>query len=124
MSAPALIAALGWTLVHFVWQGALLGCIVAVLLTLLRNARPETRYAVACLGLLLCLAWPAVDLALLLRAGAGADGGRLLPGSAAAPGQVAAAKGLLSWLQDRLGWIVALWATCAGALGLRMAVGL
>ncbi|MGJ7917934.1 TonB family protein, partial [Massilia sp. LXY-6] len=40
------------------------------------------------------------------------------------PGQVAAAKGLLSWLQDRLGWIVALWATCAGALGLRMAVGL
>ena len=124
MSAQALVAAVGWTLVHFVWQGALLGCAVAVLLTLLRNARPETRYAVACLGLLLCLAWPAADLALLLHAGAGADGGRLLPGAAAAQGPMAVAHGLLPWLQDKLGWIVALWAACAGALGLRMAVGL
>jgi D-alanyl-D-alanine endopeptidase (penicillin-binding protein 7) len=124
MSAQALVAAVGWTLVHFVWQGALLGCAVAVLLTLLRNARPETRYAVACLGLLLCLAWPAFDLALLLHAGAGAEGGRLLPGAAAAQGPVAAAGGLLPWLQDKLGWIVVSWAACAGALGLRMAVGL
>jgi D-alanyl-D-alanine endopeptidase (penicillin-binding protein 7) len=124
MSAQALVAAIGWTLVHFVWQGALLGCAVAVLLTLLRNARPETRYAVACVGLLLCLAWPAIDLALLLHAGAGAEGGRLLPAGATAQGPTAAAGGLLPWLQDKLGWIVALWAACAGALGLRMAAGL
>jgi D-alanyl-D-alanine endopeptidase (penicillin-binding protein 7) len=124
MSAPALIAALGWTLVHFVWQGALIGCVVAVLLTLLRNARPETRYALACLGLLLCLAWPAVDLALLLHAGAGEAAGGLLPGAAPAGGPSAARGGLLPWLQDNLGWIVALWAGCAGALGLRMAAGL
>jgi D-alanyl-D-alanine endopeptidase (penicillin-binding protein 7) len=124
MSAQPLVAALGWTLVHFVWQGALLGCGVAVLLTLLRNARPETRYTVACAGLLLCLAWPAFDLALRLHAGAGAGGARLLPGSAAAQGPIAAASGLVPWLQENLGWIVALWAACAGALGLRMAVGL
>lgn len=123
MSAQALVAAIGWTLVHFVWQGALLGCAVAVLLTLLRNARPETRYAVACLGLLLCLAWPAVDLALLLQADAGAGGGRLY-GVAAAPGPITAANGILPWVQDKLDWIVALWAACAGALGLRMAAGL
>jgi D-alanyl-D-alanine endopeptidase (penicillin-binding protein 7) len=124
MSAPALIAAVGWTLVHFVWQGALLGCAVAVLLTLLRNARPETRYAVACLGLLLCLAWPAVDLALLLNAGAGTGGGKLFPVGGAALAAAPDASGLLPWLGRNLGWIVALWAGCAGALSLRMAVGL
>jgi len=124
MSAPALVAAVGWTLVHFVWQGALLGCVVAVLLTALRNARPETRYAVACLGLLLCLAWPAVDLALLLKAGGSAAGGTLMPGGADTVVAGPAAAGLLPWLGQNLGWIVALWASCAGALSLRMVVGL
>jgi bla regulator protein blaR1 len=124
MSAPALVAALGWTLVHFVWQGALLGCAVAVLLVALRNARPETRYAAACGGLLLCLAWPALDLALLLRAGAGDAGGRLFLGAGGAGTAAAGGTGLLPWLGQNLGWIVALWAACSGALGLRMAVGL
>jgi D-alanyl-D-alanine endopeptidase (penicillin-binding protein 7) len=124
MSAPALVAALGWTLVHFVWQGALLGCVTAVLLTVLRNARPETRYAVACLGLLLCLAWPAAELVLLLGSGDGPAAARLLPVADAVRGQVTDAAGLLPWLQQHLDWIVALWAACAGALGLRMAVGL
>jgi D-alanyl-D-alanine endopeptidase (penicillin-binding protein 7) len=127
MSAPALVAALGWTLVHFVWQGALLGCVTALLLTFLRNARPETRYAVACLGLLLCLAWPAVDL-LLLGARDGAAGARLLPAADGVRGRAADASALLSWsliwVQQHLDWIVALWAACAGALGLRMAAGL
>ena len=124
MSAPALVAAIGWTLVHFVWQGALLGCVTAVLLTFLRNARPEARYAVACLGLLLCLAWPAVDLALLLGAGDGVANARLLPAADAVPGRAVDTAGLLPWVQRRLGWIVALWAACAGALALRMAAGL
>ena len=124
MSAPALVAAVGWTLVHFVWQGALLGCVVAVLLTALRNARPETRYAVACLGLLLCLAWPAVDLALLLKAGGSAAGGTPVPGGAGAGTAGPNTAGLLPWLGQNLGWIVALWAACAGALSLRMVVGL
>ncbi len=124
MSEPALVAAMGWTLVHFVWQGALVGCAVAVLLIALRNARPETRYALACLGLLLCLAWPALDLALLLRAGADSAGGRLFPGAGGSAAIAPEAHGLLPWLGQNLGWIVALWAGCAGALGLRMAVGL
>jgi D-alanyl-D-alanine endopeptidase (penicillin-binding protein 7) len=124
VSAPALIAALGWTLVHFVWQGALIGCVVAVLLVALRNARPETRYAVACLGLLLCLAWPTIDLTLLLRAGEAAGGGGFPARGAAAGATRPDEGGLLAWLGRNLGWIVALWAGCAGALGLRMGVGL
>jgi len=124
MSAQALVAALGWTLVHFVWQGALLGCAVAVLLVALRNARPETRYAVACAGLLLCLVWPAVDLALLLHAGTGDAGGRLFLGAGGAGSAAPGAIGLLPWLGQNLGWIVVLWAACSGALSLRMVVGL
>lgn len=51
----AFVASLGWALLHFVWQGALIGCAAAVLLVAMRNARPETRYAVACGALLLCI---------------------------------------------------------------------
>ena len=52
------ISSLGWTLVHFLWQGLLLGCATATLLTLMRNARPEHRYTLACTALFMCLAWP------------------------------------------------------------------
>ena len=55
MTASHIVASIGWTLMHFVWQGALIGCAVALALTALRNARAEHRYAVACVGLLLCL---------------------------------------------------------------------
>lgn len=124
MSASYLVVAVGWTLVHFVWQGALLGCALALLLTALRNARPETRYAVACAGLLLCLAWPTADLVLLLRAGTGSGGGMLFLAGGNPSAIGADAGGSLSWLAGNLGWIVALWAACAGSLGLRMAIGL
>jgi D-alanyl-D-alanine endopeptidase (penicillin-binding protein 7) len=124
MNAPALVSATGWALLHFVWQGALVGCATALVLTALRNARPETRYAVACLGLLLCLAWPAAALVLSLRAGPDGGGAGLdLRVLAAGTGQDGAA-GILSWLQAHLDWVVGLWAACAGALALRMALGL
>jgi D-alanyl-D-alanine endopeptidase (penicillin-binding protein 7) len=121
---PQLVAALGWILLHFVWQGALLGCATAVVLTLLRNARPEARYLAACLGLTLCVAWPAFDLALALGTAdgpAGAARGLDRLAGSAIPGDAA---GLLGWLQGKLDWIVGLWAACAGALGLRLAAGL
>jgi bla regulator protein BlaR1 len=124
VSAQPLIGALGWTLLHFVWQGALVGCATAVVLTALRNARQERRYLAACAGLLLCLAWPAAELVLALRTGAHAAGtGTGLPGLAS---RVAAggAAGLLSWLQAHLDWIVGLWTACTAALALRMVLGL
>jgi bla regulator protein BlaR1 len=119
-----LVAALGWTLLHFLWQGALVGCATALLLTALRRARPETRYALACAALLLCLAWPALDLVALLNA-ADAPGapGRGPVGLADAVLRADNA-GLLGWLQAHLDWIVVSWAACALALGLRMALGL
>ncbi|QJE01693.1 M56 family metallopeptidase [Massilia forsythiae] len=124
MSAPALVAAIGWALLDFVWQGALIGCATAVALTLLRNARPETRYAAACAGLLLCLAWPAAQLILALQAGPDtAVAGSALRG-AAADVRAGAGGGLPAWLGSHLTLLVGAWAACSGALALRMGLGL
>jgi len=123
MSAQAAVAAIGWALLHFVWQGALIGCATAVALTALRNARPEQRYLAACAGLLLCLAWPLAELVLALRTGPdAARAGAGLAGLAAGAGH--GGPGILSWLQGRLDRVVGLWAACACALALRMALGL
>jgi bla regulator protein BlaR1 len=123
LALQSLISNIGWTLVHFIWQGLLLGCATAVALTAMRNARPQHRYAVACTALLLCLAWPAFEL--IARMAASDVSSDTLHGAArlllAGP---AADAGVLGWFQNRLLWIVAAWAICAGALTLRMGLGL
>jgi beta-lactamase regulating signal transducer with metallopeptidase domain len=45
------IDATGWTLIHFVWQGSVIGVAAAAALRLCRRRSSEARYAVACLGL-------------------------------------------------------------------------
>jgi bla regulator protein BlaR1 len=120
--ATSLVTGIGWTLVHFLWQGLLLGCATAVLLTLMRNTRPEHRYTVACTALFLCLAWPAYELyARMQLAGAAAGNGRFGAELIAASAQ---SEGLFPYLQNKLMLIVALWAACAAALALRLALGL
>jgi beta-lactamase regulating signal transducer with metallopeptidase domain len=42
-----LVATLGWTLTHFVWQGALLGLAAFVFLRVMRPERAATRYLIA-----------------------------------------------------------------------------
>jgi D-alanyl-D-alanine endopeptidase (penicillin-binding protein 7) len=119
-----LLTSIGWTLIHFVWQGALVGCATAVALAVLRHSRPEHRYMAACAGLLACVAWPAWDL--YLRA-FGAH-----PGSASerfamgfqVEGAGFAAHGLLAYLQSNLVFLVACWAIICTALALRLSLGL
>ncbi|MFZ6747052.1 M56 family metallopeptidase [Undibacterium sp. JH2W] len=53
---------LGWPLLHFVWQGALIASVCAILLALTRNARPQLRYMLACAAMLMCLLWPALGV--------------------------------------------------------------
>lgn len=76
--------AIGWTLIHFVWQGGLLALATATGLRWCRYRSSEARYAVACLGLIGMLASPIVT-ATILRA----------PGSALLAGEssLAAASG-------------------------------
>jgi len=57
LSDPRLAACLGWALIHFLWQGALLALLTGLALRLLPGAR--ARYFAACASLLLCLVLPA-----------------------------------------------------------------
>ncbi len=121
-TTTALVAALGWTLLDFLWQGALIGFATACALVLLHNARPQLRYLVACSALLLCLAWPAAELFQRLGVAGASDAAARWSSLGTAPGL---APGLewVAAMQDKLAWIVVTWAVCAAALALRMAAG-
>jgi hypothetical protein len=55
MIAQPTIDALAWTLIHFLWQGALLGVLAFFLLRLARPERSSTRYAIGVTTLALML---------------------------------------------------------------------
>ena len=66
----------GWTLIHFVWQGAAIAAATATALRLLRDRSADARYLVACAGLTLMFAVPAATARLLWSATAAtADAG-------------------------------------------------
>ncbi len=121
-AASIVVSAVGWTLLHFVWQGMLLGLATALALRALRGASPQHRYTVACSALLLCVAWPALTLTERLRQHAGGAESWRDPSSFAS--NVGEQVGLLAVLQANLIWVVALWAACAAVLALRMGMGL
>jgi beta-lactamase regulating signal transducer with metallopeptidase domain len=59
--------AVGWALLHFIWQGALIGGLTALALGALRRGAADVRYVVASIGLSLMLTLPAVTTAQLWR---------------------------------------------------------
>ncbi len=121
-----LAPALADVLVRFVWQGAAIGVLAWAALALLRNARPQARYAVACLALLSCVIVPVGGL---LQALAAVD--------AAAPGDIAPSLPFVAAMADAgrdarpfalpepvTPWIVIAWAAGVLVLSLRMVCGL
>ena len=52
--------AIGWALLQFVWQGALIGFFTAAALAALRRSAADIRYVVATIGLTLMLTMPVV----------------------------------------------------------------
>jgi beta-lactamase regulating signal transducer with metallopeptidase domain/peptidoglycan/xylan/chitin deacetylase (PgdA/CDA1 family) len=56
--AHPVLQTLGWTLLHFVWQGALVASLYAGVALSLRRATANSRYTVACVCMLLMLALP------------------------------------------------------------------
>ncbi|NHZ87988.1 M48 family metalloprotease [Massilia sp. CCM 8733] len=126
-----IVPSLGWALLDFVWQGVLVGCLAALVMGLLRGARPQLRYAAGCGALLLCAALPlAGTVQRVLDAQAAAT--TMLP--LAAIGMPAGAAGapmlaaqLASWeplLQQRLPLLMFFWSCGAGLLALRLMLGL
>jgi beta-lactamase regulating signal transducer with metallopeptidase domain len=57
-----LVQSIGWALIHFVWQGTVIGIATALTLRALAGARPAMRYAVACFSMALMLIVPVVGM--------------------------------------------------------------
>lgn len=131
-----LVPAVGWALLHFIWQGLLIGWGVALAMHVLRRARPHTRYAVACAGLLLCAALPLAAIVTQLYAAAGgsasSSAGASVGADFLAPVFMTDAAGATAplpagWetvLRNQLPWVVGLWLAGAILMSLRLAIGL
>lgn len=60
MIPEPVVRAIGWALLHFVWQGALVSVSAAVVLRLLRHGAPDVRYVVAAIALAVMATLPIV----------------------------------------------------------------
>ncbi|HLF83240.1 MAG TPA: M56 family metallopeptidase, partial [Blastocatellia bacterium] len=144
--------ALGWTLIHFIWQGTLIAVFFASVSVLLRRFTANVRYAAACGAMLLMLIAPAATMFAISAATDSSLAGRLTAETApgdqtvetvaetlagqlipalrtdieAAP--VSQPNAMTLWAQDRLPrampWLLALWFTGVLFLSLRFAGGL
>ena len=123
-----LVPALGRALLHFVWQGAVIGLLAAIALRLLRDARPQARYAVACCALLLCaivpIAYVIAQMSMPVASHVVATTGATVRTTGLALVAGAYAPAWTSRLDAALPTIVLFWAAGAGALSLRMGAGL
>jgi beta-lactamase regulating signal transducer with metallopeptidase domain len=123
-----LVPVLGRALLQFLWQGLAIGLVAALLLQMLREARPQLRYAVGCLALLACVLFPLTSVVLGLGA-AGAESS-VVPATAHAFEDFGAA--VTNYAGEDSPWhridaamplIVALWAAGASIFCLRMGLG-
>lgn len=65
MLAQPLVLALGWALIHFIWQGTLVALLLAGVLRVWREQSTNVRYVAACAALLLMFLLPPVTLAII-----------------------------------------------------------
>ena len=125
----------GWTLLHFVWQGTLLGLAVAGILWLCRRRSADARYAVASGGLVALLAAPVVTATVLWQAartvepfGAAARTASRALGSGSTSGHALIPRDSMNALHARvaaaLPMVVAIWLTGACLLLVRTGGGL
>jgi beta-lactamase regulating signal transducer with metallopeptidase domain len=122
--------ALGWSLIHFLWEGGLIALLLAALLFLCRRGSARVRYALACvalvampvaLGVTLALSTPGRTARPLLPRVDLTDAGDILTGQASTPpsGRISL-KAVLPWvppfwmagvlifyLRSLGGWVVA-----------------
>lgn len=132
--------ALGGTLLHVVWQGALIALLLAGALRVLRRHAAPVRYAAACGALALLLALPVITLCLLWPSPAETPGngltatvGPVVSAEAAmAPeaGALASSEASATWRQAAYAtlaavhpWLVLIWMTGVLALSMRYLAG-
>jgi beta-lactamase regulating signal transducer with metallopeptidase domain len=130
-----LIIALGWTLLHFLWQGALIALLFGTANFLLRGASAAVRYGASCLAMLLMLVTGVATFIWLSFgsvSGAAAPQGTLqaalqptviLGGAAARLVSIDFWFGASQWLDSHITWLVSLWSAGVVMLSLRTGAG-
>jgi beta-lactamase regulating signal transducer with metallopeptidase domain len=124
--SPNTMHSLGWTLLHFLWQGTAIAALAGILMALCRRA--STRYMLAVFALSLMMVAPVATFLLLTRTPADGPASSL---SVAATSGAATAKaariqsGLsrLSQAPDALPWLVEAWLVGVACFSLRSAGG-
>src|SRR6185437_4822994 len=116
----AWVSELGWTLIHFLWQGAVIAAVYSVARIFSKN--PQARYLVACAALALMIAAPVATFlrmtpstpapAVRYTAPTAHSEWSTTPAAPAAP--------LASLPGTAMPWIVMLWLAGASALSLRL----
>ncbi|MHC5002599.1 MAG: M56 family metallopeptidase, partial [Planctomycetota bacterium] len=120
ITVEGVISAIGLALLHFLWQGAVLGAVLAVALATMSRRPASDRYLARVLVLAAMAAAPVLTVLVLL---VGRDHPAVTPAAAwttAAPVAVAGPERGLEWL---LPWIVAAWGVGALLLLGRLVVG-
>lgn len=112
------VQTVGWVLLHFVWQGALVAVVMAAVLHHLRRASAHARYLVSCAGMMAMLLLPLGTFALLSAAGPGLP----LAGVAASGSAAREPARLWSDPSGSLPWLVLAWSLGAFVLLARAAL--
>lgn len=124
------LSTLGWTLIHFLWQGAAVGVLYAIPRRLLRTKSPVARYNLAMLALISLTIFPIITFIHLFHAAAGDNAGMTLNSltvaiAAGAHSNTAVVtpwfNNVYSWLRPLLSWAVVLW--FAGVLIMTVRIG-
>src|SRR3954468_24219751 len=101
--SSAAVERLGWTLVHFVWEGAAVALVLGVLLAAMRRRSARARYVASCMAMIVLAAAPVVTFVLTSaeRREVAAAGAKAIPiapakipmGEGAAPRKAPKARG-------------------------------
>lgn len=114
------IDTLGWTLVHFLWQGAVIGLLLTAVNAALSKATSRARYAAACVAMLLMVCSVGVTFAWLGHGGTtvprSVTAGRLLAPASWMPSKSASSVTPLPNITE---WFVYFWLTGVFILSLR-----
>jgi uncharacterized protein (TIGR03435 family) len=134
LSTQPLVGRLGWALVHFLWQGALIACLYLMARTLF--TRPESariRYTLSCAMLAAMIMAPVVTLvknrpptpASAITRIAGAFSARPVPGphSGSIPFEALPTTAPVAPAVDAMTWLVAVWLIGSLVLSIRLIGG-
>jgi TonB family protein len=122
----AIAQALSAALLHFIWQGTLVACLLWVTLSMLRTRSANARYIASCVALALMTALPAITALMLYGYPASLPvSSTISMGSAAGvyASRIAREAQALTWIPFWRQWTLPVWSLGVFVFALRLALG-